>query len=101
MNVEEIRSKFPITESYNFQDHAAVAPLCRPAAEAMADAAVAMPIVGGAERGPRLERPEGAPSACLSHLMGPSRTLDQDLGPSRAQGAPAVRAPVHDVGRGV
>lgn len=36
MNLDEIRSKFPITESYNFQDHAAVAPLCGPAADALA-----------------------------------------------------------------
>lgn len=36
MNVDEIRAKFPITRSFNFQNHAAVAPLSEPAADAMA-----------------------------------------------------------------
>lgn len=36
MTLEELRSQFPITRRYNFQDHAAVAPLSAPAAEAMA-----------------------------------------------------------------
>lgn len=36
MNVEEIRANFPITRAFNFQNHAAVAPLSGPAAEAMA-----------------------------------------------------------------
>lgn len=35
MNVDEYRAKFPITKSYNFQDHAGVAPLSAPAAEAL------------------------------------------------------------------
>lgn len=35
-NIEEIRGRFPITRNYNFQNHAAVAPMCLPAAEAMA-----------------------------------------------------------------
>jgi len=35
MTLEEIRAKFPITQRYNFQDHAAVAPLSAPAAEAL------------------------------------------------------------------
>ncbi len=36
MNLEEIRSQFPITRHYNFQDHAGIAPLSAPAAQAMA-----------------------------------------------------------------
>lgn len=36
MNLEAVRAKFPITRNYNFQNHAAVAPLSAPAAEAMA-----------------------------------------------------------------
>ncbi|MFO0839979.1 MAG: aminotransferase class V-fold PLP-dependent enzyme [Phycisphaerae bacterium] len=34
--LDEIRSQFPITRNYNFQNHAAVAPLSGPAADAMA-----------------------------------------------------------------
>ena len=34
MDWQAVRDEFPITRNYNFQDHAAVAPLCRPAAEA-------------------------------------------------------------------
>jgi len=34
MDWEALRAEFPITRNYNFQDHAAVAPLCRRAAEA-------------------------------------------------------------------
>ena len=37
MTVEDIRSKFPITRRYNFQDHAGIAPLSGPAAEALAN----------------------------------------------------------------
>jgi cysteine desulfurase / selenocysteine lyase len=36
MTLEEIRSKFPITRNYNFQNHAAIAPLSGPAASALA-----------------------------------------------------------------
>ncbi len=36
MNLDELRAKFPIARHYNFQNHAAVAPLALPAAEAMA-----------------------------------------------------------------
>jgi len=36
MNVDQIRERFPITGHYNFQNHAAVAPLSGPAAEALA-----------------------------------------------------------------
>jgi len=36
MNLDELREKFPITRSYNFQNHAAIAPMSAPAAEAMA-----------------------------------------------------------------
>ncbi len=36
MNIDEIRTHFPITQQFNFQNHAAVAPISRPAAEAMA-----------------------------------------------------------------
>jgi len=36
MTLEEIRSKFPITRHYNFQNHAAIAPLSGPAADALA-----------------------------------------------------------------
>src|SRR5262245_37962545 len=35
MTLEEIRARFPITRNYNFQNHAAVAPMSGPAAEAM------------------------------------------------------------------
>jgi selenocysteine lyase/cysteine desulfurase len=35
MQLEEIRQQFPITRNYNFQNHAAIAPLSRPAAEAL------------------------------------------------------------------
>lgn len=35
MTLEEIRARFPITRRYNFQDHAAIAPLSGPAAEAL------------------------------------------------------------------
>jgi len=35
MNIEEIRDQFPITGHYNFQNHAAVAPISRPAADAL------------------------------------------------------------------
>lgn len=35
MDLNAVRAQFPITRSYNFQNHAAVAPLCLPAAEAM------------------------------------------------------------------
>jgi len=34
MDWEAVRDQFPITRNYNFQNHAAVAPLCRRAAEA-------------------------------------------------------------------
>jgi cysteine desulfurase/selenocysteine lyase len=36
MLLEEIRKKFPITRHYNFQNHAAIAPLSGPAAESLA-----------------------------------------------------------------
>jgi cysteine desulfurase/selenocysteine lyase len=36
LTLEEIRVQFPITRNYNFQNHAAIAPLSRPASEAMA-----------------------------------------------------------------
>lgn len=36
MNLDEIRNLFPITRNFNFQNHAAVAPISGPAAEAMA-----------------------------------------------------------------
>lgn len=36
LNVDEVRTHFPITRNYNFQNHAAVAPMSAPAAEAMA-----------------------------------------------------------------
>lgn len=36
MNLGEIRNAFPITRNYNFQNHAAVAPMSGPAAAAMA-----------------------------------------------------------------
>jgi cysteine desulfurase/selenocysteine lyase len=36
MDVNAIREQFPIARNYNFQNHAAVAPMSRPAAEAMA-----------------------------------------------------------------
>jgi cysteine desulfurase/selenocysteine lyase len=35
VDLAQIRSRFPITRHFNFQNHAAVAPLCAPAAEAM------------------------------------------------------------------
>ncbi|MBU0616640.1 MAG: aminotransferase class V-fold PLP-dependent enzyme [Planctomycetes bacterium] len=35
MRLEEIREKFPITRNYNFQNHAAIAPMSAPAAEAL------------------------------------------------------------------
>ncbi len=35
MDLSQIRELFPVTKNYNFQDHAAVAPLSKPAAEAM------------------------------------------------------------------
>ena len=34
MDWETLREEFPITRNYNFQNHAAVAPLCRRAAAA-------------------------------------------------------------------
>lgn len=33
--IEDIRERFPVTRNYNFQNHAGVAPISRPAAEAM------------------------------------------------------------------
>ena len=36
MTLEKVRANFPITRHYNFQNHAAIAPLSGPAAEAMA-----------------------------------------------------------------
>ncbi len=33
--IEQTRAKFPITRNYNFQNHASVAPLCGPAADAL------------------------------------------------------------------
>ncbi|MGE0482353.1 MAG: aminotransferase class V-fold PLP-dependent enzyme [Phycisphaerae bacterium] len=36
MTPDEVRARFPITRHYNFMNHAAVAPLSRPAAEALA-----------------------------------------------------------------
>ncbi|MCK4341476.1 MAG: aminotransferase class V-fold PLP-dependent enzyme [Phycisphaerae bacterium] len=42
MTLEEIRSQFPITRRFNFQDHAAVAPLSAPAAKALTDYATEM-----------------------------------------------------------
>ena len=36
MKLDDIRAKFPITRNYNFQNHAAIAPMSGPAAEAMA-----------------------------------------------------------------
>jgi selenocysteine lyase/cysteine desulfurase len=36
MKLDELREKFPITRNYNFQNHAAIAPMSAPAAEAMA-----------------------------------------------------------------
>lgn len=35
MKLDEIRKKFPITRNYNFQNHAAIAPMSAPAAEAL------------------------------------------------------------------
>ncbi|MGE3181181.1 MAG: aminotransferase class V-fold PLP-dependent enzyme [Phycisphaerae bacterium] len=35
MNLEDIRAQFPITGNFNFQNHASVAPISRPAAEAL------------------------------------------------------------------
>lgn len=35
MNIDKIRDSFPITRNFNFQNHAAVAPLSGPAAEAL------------------------------------------------------------------
>jgi cysteine desulfurase/selenocysteine lyase len=35
MKLDEIREKFPITRNYNFQNHAAIAPMSAPAAEAL------------------------------------------------------------------
>lgn len=35
MKLEQIRQKFPITKNFNFQNHAAIAPLSAPAAEAL------------------------------------------------------------------
>jgi cysteine desulfurase / selenocysteine lyase len=35
MKLEDIRARFPITRSFNFQNHAAVAPMSGPAADAM------------------------------------------------------------------
>jgi cysteine desulfurase/selenocysteine lyase len=35
METERIRELFPVTKNYNFQNHAAVAPLCKPAADGM------------------------------------------------------------------
>jgi len=35
MQLETIREKFPITRNYNFQNHAAIAPMSAPAAEAL------------------------------------------------------------------
>ncbi len=35
MTLEELRARFPITRRYNFQDHAGIAPLSAPAAEAL------------------------------------------------------------------
>ncbi|MFQ6048532.1 MAG: aminotransferase class V-fold PLP-dependent enzyme, partial [Phycisphaerae bacterium] len=35
MQIEDIRSQFPVTANFNFQDNAGVAPLSRPAAQAM------------------------------------------------------------------
>jgi selenocysteine lyase/cysteine desulfurase len=37
MALEETRSKFPITRRYNFQDHAGIAPLSGPAAQALVE----------------------------------------------------------------
>lgn len=42
MTFEELRARFPITRRYNFQDHACVAPLSGPAAEALAAYAAAL-----------------------------------------------------------
>ena len=36
MTLDEIRAKFPITRNYNFQNHAGIAPISGPAAEALA-----------------------------------------------------------------
>lgn len=36
MNVDKLRERFPITQQYNFQNHAAVAPISGPAAGALA-----------------------------------------------------------------
>ncbi len=35
MDWQAIREEFPITRNYNFQNHAAVAPICRRAADAV------------------------------------------------------------------
>jgi selenocysteine lyase/cysteine desulfurase len=35
MNIEELRSQFPIHRNYNFQNHAGVAPICTAAADAI------------------------------------------------------------------
>ncbi len=35
MELERIRETFPVTRNYNFQNHAGVAPLCKPAADGM------------------------------------------------------------------
>jgi cysteine desulfurase/selenocysteine lyase len=42
MNLTDIRSHFPITRHFNFLNHAAIAPLSRPAAEALAGYATEM-----------------------------------------------------------
>ncbi|MEW6250354.1 MAG: aminotransferase class V-fold PLP-dependent enzyme [Planctomycetota bacterium] len=46
MNIDALREKFPITRTFNFQDHAGVAPLSGPAAEAMAGYAREMSATG-------------------------------------------------------
>ena len=34
MDWDAVRDEFPVTRNYNFQNHAGIAPVCRPAAEA-------------------------------------------------------------------
>lgn len=46
MTLDEIRARFPITKRFNFQDHACVAPLSQPAADAIAAYAHDMATVG-------------------------------------------------------
>ncbi len=63
MNVQALREQFPITQHYNFMNHAAVAPLSKPAADALHGYADEL-ATSAYLRGDYFRRPEKVRQSC-------------------------------------